>query len=229
MNIKLLKRLPPLILLVVVCSGAFAQDESKFSAGAKVLGNVTKFQKTDYALGYGAGGFANYQILDFLGVRGELLYVSTATGLDSYTSDLSAIGMKSVTYKSRTLRFNSLEIPVLVQYSLPLMESLSPKLYAGGSYSWNFAVFENNDKTYVTGDNMSYQYKNTYENVGSTFKQYNTSLIGGVQVSFDVINIDLRYQQGFPDLKNFNTLGSDVPLGDFKSRTLTVSVGMKIF
>jgi hypothetical protein len=232
MNLKYLRPLLSIVLLLTI-SLASAQDEAKFSAGVKVLGNMNKFEKADLAFGYGAGGFANYKVLDFLTARAEVLYVNYAAGLQNYSKDMSSIGITSINYSNRTLRFHSLEIPVLAQVSVPFMESLNPKFYVGGSYAYNFGVYETSDRNYLTtnesGAKEAHEFKNRSENVTSSFSKYNTTAIVGAQVSFDMVTVDVRYQQGFPTLNNVNTLGSNNNLGSFKSRTLSLSVGFKIF
>lgn len=213
-------------------SESSADSGSKFSFGAKALTNFSKFKNTDIGIGYGGGGFAQFKPSDALSFRAEVLYVNYAVGLDSYKTDFTSGSFSRIDYSNRNLRFNSLEIPVLVQYALPFMESLSPVVYAGGAYSYNFGVFEVTDKTYfstgTSGEPQTHTFKNRYDNVSSRYKEYNVSVLGGIRVSFDPIFVELRYQQGIPNLNIFSS-SSYSQLNNLKSTTLSVSVGMTIF
>lgn len=233
MSYKFFKPILTAILIVVFANFASAQDDGSggFSGGAKVLVNANTFQKTSAAMGYGVGAYANLELLGFLTIRGEALYVSYASGLDSYVNENpEGSVIDKISYDNVNLRFHSLEFPVLAQITLPFMESLKPKVFVGGSYSYNFGVFEMSDNTFYTtninGVQVTNEYTNSSENVSSSYLPYNTSIIGGLQVSFDDITVDLRYQQGIPNLNTSNITNS---LGDMKSRTLSLSIGYKLF
>ncbi len=243
MRYKLIKPILTSILIVVFANFVNAQDANApvadaqdedsggLSGGVKILTNVNTFQKTSPAMGYGVGGFVNYELMGFLTLRGEALYVSYASGLDSYVVEYpESSSIDKISYDNVNLRFHSLEFPVLAQITLPFMENLKPKVFVGGSYTYNFGVFEISDNTFYTtninGAQVTNEYTNSSENVSSSYLPYNTSVIGGLQVSFDDITVDLRYQQGIPNLNTSNNTNS---LGDMKSRTLSLSIGYKLF
>jgi hypothetical protein len=218
-------------LAVIVCAllsaNVYAQDG--LSAGAKVVGNLNKFNATDAAFGYGVGGFATMQIIGPLSGRGELLYVSYAGSM----SDASAVsGTTTASYKNRSLRFHSLEIPLMAVYDIPFLENLNPKVAAGWAYSYNFGAFQISDNTYTvqdaSGGTRTVEYKNTSENVSSEFQPYNSSFLGSLSINFEKMHVDLRYQQGIPNLSQNNTVETSRYFGDFKTMTLSVSVGYRI-
>ncbi len=225
--------LHPIVLLVfalMLSMPTRGQDaeEQMVSVGAKVLSNMTVSNGTTSAFGYGAGGYVNLNLLSFLTVRGELLYVSHAARLNSYNESLGSGG--SVDYHHRNLRFHTLEIPILLQFPLPIMESLKPKIYVGGSYSYNFSVYEINNRAYkLTNPESTINYYGYGDNVSSYFQMYNASAIGGLSVSFDSFVVDARYQQGFPNLVKGNDLKILPYPMDYKSRIITLSLGYKIF
>ena len=218
--------------LAVLLSSTYSFGQDGFSAGAKVLGNVNKFAATEVAFGYGAGGFATMPIVGPLSVRGELLYVSYAGGMQDTTRELNVGNIQTVAQTNRNLRFHSLEVPVMAVVNLPFLESLNPKISVGYAFSYNFGVYQVSDNSYAVdqgdGTTKNYDYTNTTENVTSEFQPYNSSVLGSLSFNFERIHVDFRYQQGFPNLsQNTSEVSQSRYLGDFKTQTISVSIGYR--
>jgi hypothetical protein len=110
------------------------------------------------------------------------------------------------------------------------MKSIKPKIFIGGSYSYNFSVYEISDRTYkLTNPDGTYNYNSYGDDVTSYFETYNASAIGGVSVSFDSFVIDIRYQQGFRNLAKKDDSGLLHYPTEYKSNILSLSIGYKIF
>jgi hypothetical protein len=224
----------PFLLIAILCvlvtsSSVFAQDG--LAVGGKVLVNATKFDATNIGFGYGAGGYVSYPLFGPFSARAEVLYVSTAGSMNDKTSTFEDSYIETAFYEKRSLRFHSIEVPLMAQYNLPFLENLSLKVNAGWAYSYNFGVFQISDNTYsVTdagGSQRTLEYKNVTENVGSSFQQYNSTLIGGVSANFEKFHVDIRYQHGLINLSHMN-VESSAYYGNYKSRSLSVSVGYRI-
>jgi hypothetical protein len=214
---------------VMTSSSVFAQEG--LAVGAKVLGNANKFDATGIGFGYGAGGYVSMPVLGPLSVRGEVLFVSTAGLMDDKTTTFEGGGVQAAFYEKRNLRFNTIEVPLMAQVNLPFLTNLNLKASAGWAYGYNFAVFHISDNTYnivdAAGNARNVQYKNVSENVGSSFEQYNSTLIGGVSANFEKIHVDIRYQHGLINMSRMD-VESSAYYGNYKSRTLSVSVGYRL-
>jgi hypothetical protein len=89
------KSIQPIVLLVFALMLSMPTrgqdgDEPKISGGAKILGNTSFSKGTTSAFGYGAGAYINFNLFSFMTIRGELLYVSYASGLTSYQDSLGS-------------------------------------------------------------------------------------------------------------------------------------------
>jgi len=216
------------IAILLLSPKVYGQDG--FSAGAKVIGNVTKFGATNPGFGYGVGGFATLPIVGPLSVRAELLYVSYAGTTDDITKPVDLGAIESVTYKNRNLRFHSAEIPVMAVVNLPFLKSLNPKVSAGYAFSYNIFVYQISDNDYsakdANGAAKTYSYTNTTENVTSEFAPTNSSVLGSLSFNFERMHVDLRYQQGLVNLTQSNAETGRYP-GDYKSKTISISLGYR--
>jgi hypothetical protein len=229
MKIRFSFLLTAIVCAVFTSSNLFAQDG--FALGAKVLGNATKFSATNIGYGYGAGGYASMSLLGPLSVRGELLYVSTAGVMDDKTTTFEDSGVESATYENRNLRFHTIEVPIMAQVTLPFLSNLNLRVNAGWAFGYNLAVFHISDNTYnildATGGARSVKYNGVAENVGSSFEQYNSTLIGGLSANFERIHVDIRYQHGLINLSRMD-VETSAYYGDYTSRILSVSAGYRL-
>lgn len=249
---KQIVKLPLVILMFMAGSLLQAQDEDgssssddtggvgeggvgEISVGAKVVGQASKFEDSKMGLGYGVGAYATYQPLSFLTIQVEVLYAETAGRLDDYSTTNSLFD--STEYTKRTLRIRSLEIPVIVRYGLPFdLFGMSTNVYVGGAYSYNMSVAEIEDKTHYYNDGvnvLSSDFKNSRNNVSSNYTPYNMEALIGFGVNLDLFGmpaqIDLRYKQGFQNLSRLNTLPVEGGTFDFKSRVISLNLGVNLY
>lgn len=225
---------------IVLCAGtSFAQ----LSVGAKVGANINKFEDTARRLGYSAGGYASYDILDFLTLRAEVQYLSYAAGLDSYDESFEGY---SVTHENRNLRMHTIEIPAMVHIKLPFKEDNAPTFYAGYAYGYTLAAFLIEDRTYsfeqATQDSPpldtvepatdDYTFKNRYTNITSSINKFNSSILFGFTYTFDAgmpITINLRYQRGLIEMNNIGSFNSPGNPGSLMNRMYSISLSTKLF
>lgn len=207
-------------------SSSSTKSAGDFSFGAKGLVQATKYQDSKLGAGFGIGGFAAYQIFDFLSVQGEVMYVESSGKFDDMTE--ASAYFDSTTYSNRVLRFQMVEIPVIVRYDLPFG---GLNVYAGGSYSYNIAVSEITDKTHFYNDGESSDFKNVRKDVSSQYESYNAEAVIGIGMSLELFglpsHIDLRYKQGF--INQARLIPLDGSSSDFKSRSLSINLGISIF
>ncbi len=96
------------------------------------------------------------------------------------------------------LSFKSLEVPVIINYNLPLAEDLHPKLYAGFVYDYILKIGDNAES--INEKPLSYEYIDKRKSVAD----YGALLgIGGYyDISMLSITYDIRYSMGYSDLLN---------------------------
>lgn len=218
--------------------------QAQFTAGAKLGGNLNKFEETERRFGYSAGGYASYDVLDFLIIRAEVQYLSYAAGLDSYEESLEGY---TVAHENRNLRMHTIEVPAMLHFKLPFKKDNPPTFYAGYAYGYTLAAFLIEDRIYSfeqtpqqdfspsdTSDPIteSYTFKNRASNITSSINKFNSSLIVGFTYSFDAglpITIDLRYQRGLIEMNNLGSFDSPVNPGSLMNRMYSIALSAKLF
>ena len=158
---------------------SFAQDQDAGGAtggglmggdlaiGAKVGANFNQFTQPGTSAGFSAGGYARYQILDFLEVQGEIAYSLQGGARREFTRDFSGLPgpgsvgvidgpVSAVQYINRNIVLNNIAVPISARLTLPELNggAIVPKFIVGGSYSYNFAAFELHDQMYYFNDGV---------------------------------------------------------------------------
>ena len=212
---------------------AFAQDEINIDGtsgtvdlviGAKVGVNFNQFSQPLTTIGGSAGGFVRYQVLDFLEVQGELIYSLQGGGRMEFSRDYnlstgSGSGGSSfdgpidyVQYVNRTVLLHVVEVPISARLGLPELNggAIVPKLIVGGSYSYNFAAGEKNDKIFNFVNGTRGLVSDTYDNVSANSFPHNFSLHAGLALDFNladakVFTMEFKYRQGLSNLNQVET------------------------
>lgn len=183
-------------LIAITCSvKTNAQQSSILHLGVKGGGNFTKTSTSSditgkYDFGYQAGAMARVDI-GSLYVQAEALYNKRKTSYETNTG-------------SQKLKWNAIDIPVLVGYKVINNQDYNVRVFAGGVYSYAF------------NSNISDALTDSFKK----FDKSNIGITGGIGVDYKNFTVDLRYETGLSNLSK-----------DFKSKPhgFSVSVGYFIF
>ncbi|MGK7393444.1 MAG: outer membrane beta-barrel protein [Candidatus Cyclobacteriaceae bacterium M3_2C_046] len=184
--------------------------------GPKVGGTFNQFQQPGAMLGVAIGGFANYELLDFMAVQLELMYMQQGGGREAYLRDYTAIGgpVNSVVFLNRYVKFHNIEVPLMFKFTLPDHKEgeLVPNLLVGVSYGFALAAFEHHDKLYYFGEDAvvdEAMRSNELENVGSNYEQHQFGFNVGFSLDVKlndgkVFTPEIRYRGGLNDVNLIN-------------------------
>lgn len=180
-----------------LCIGA--SGLAQVTVGGKGGINFNSFignKRYDVVPGFNVGGFAKYQVLDFLNVRAELLYSQQGGNLLDYE-----VLAPELRHSQAKLIFHNVQLPVIAELGLPSLkdERLQPKLLLGGYYSYAVSVRERfvnvvNVKGYPT-----IEYKGS-SNVSEDYYRGQYGVLLGLAAEVDIfglpVALEFRYQQG---------------------------------
>jgi hypothetical protein len=219
-----------LLMMLVSMSSATAQ----ITIGAKVGANMNQFTQPGTTVGLNVGGYGSYVVSPVVTVKLEPQYSQEGGGRPDYSRDYSQISdnIQAVHFINPSVLFHNLQIPLLVELSLPEFseETVKPKLILGGSYAVVIAATETHTKRYEfipdTGgsssssgsDPLSDPYPASIdvgyqrENVTDNYARNQWSLFAGMGLEFKsgerTFSFDVRYRQG---LNNLNLLRFSSP------------------
>ena len=146
-----------------------------------------------YALGYHAGVFTRLDISKFY-LQGELLYSQKRSKIENST------------FGNQKVKWNSIEVPVLVGYKILKSDDVALRIFGGGVYSYVL-----NDKTSVLKE------------VSQSFQRFDRSNIGyqaGAGVDLGRFSFDLKYEGALTNIsKEFKE----------KPNSFQASIGFMIF
>lgn len=192
------KIIASVILLIALTGVANAQ---RLTVGGKAGANLTKITgmafKEEYNLGYHVGAFAEIDLNQKWGIQPELLFnqVNThpASGIDSVLNNWQN--------NTTDIQLQYLTIPILLRYNAGSLVTL----HLGPQ----FGIITSKDKT-------------LWNNGKQAFKSGDFSMVGGVQLNFNVLRVYGRYNIG---LSNLNDVGTQ---DKWKSQQLQVGVGLAL-
>jgi len=183
--------------------------------------------------GYTAGLSIHYKLYKNFSIQLEANALQQGGRLIQYI-DLTWMGLpesfqtKNVTNSSYAL--NSIDIPVLINYTLNLKQNWKPSLYIGGSYSYTYNVTENYQKTgdLLPGEGIISTVSSS-RNSTSRFNTNRANLIVGANVKLPLSNklqflIDMRYMNGLtPAIEKYSYMdkigfGTDLRTNSFLSK-----------
>ena len=207
--------------------------------GAKMGVNFNQFSQPGTSIGGSAGGFARYQVLDFLDVQGELIYSLQGGGRMDFNRDMYYGGydgpISYINYVNRNIYLHNIEVPVSARLTLPELNNgpIVPRLILGGSYAFNIAAFETNDKIIYFTDGTSSIVSNTSENVRGDYFPHNFSAHAGIALDFVVANgnvftMEFKYRQGFNNLNGVSTIITELT-ERLHSSSFSINFSYRIF
>jgi hypothetical protein len=217
---------PQLKLLVVAACLCTTLAHAQIQIGPKAgvnLNHTALFKRSTYALAFNAGGFARYDLTDFLNVQAEVVYSQLGTG---YTSGYYYY-RPSIYRDDVDVTFHTVAIPVFITVTLPSLAeaSVTPRLLAGAEYAYAIKITESYRNIY-SYRNDQVKSSRTSTDVTDNYDSHNIGLVLGAGASMELFGkktfIDLRYRTA---LAKQNT-----PL-DTKERfkTLSLNVGVILF
>lgn len=191
-----------LLLLVgvtMVVKEARSQTNSPVHVGFKGGANLSDLSfsgsnmDSKYSVGYHAGVFTRLDIARFY-LQGELLYAQKRSKVE-----IAALGNEKV-------KWNTLEVPLLVGYKVYQSEDINFRVFGGGVYS------------YVLNERTS-----MLKQLSESFREFDRSNIGyqaGLGVDFGRLSLDLKYEGALTNIS-----------GEFKSKpnSFQASIGFAIF
>ncbi|HEX8277468.1 MAG TPA: porin family protein [Segetibacter sp.] len=192
------KIIASVILLIALTGAANAQ---RLTVGGKAGANLTKITgmafKEEFNLGYHVGVFAEIDLNQKWGIQPELIWnqVNThpASGIDSVLNNWQN--------NTSDIQLQYLTIPILLRYNAGSLVTL----HLGPQ----FGIITSKDK-------------NLWSNGKAAFKSGDFSMVGGVQVNFNMLRVYGRYNVG---LSNLNDIGAQ---DKWKSQQLQVGVGLAL-
>lgn len=176
---------------------AFAQDQPRIQIGIKGGSSLNKLNMDladlddKYALGLHAGGMARVNFGSAY-IQGEALFSKRKAAL------------KPQGQTETKLKWNAIDIPVMVGYKIIQQQDMNLRVFAGAVYN------------YTLNDNLS-PLKAIKEGV-KHFDKSNVQFTGGLGVDIQKFSVDLRYERGFSDLS-----------AAFKSKPQAFSIGVGYF
>ncbi len=169
---------------------------AQIAVGPKAGINFNSFRgnnRYDVVLGYNAGVFAKYPLLDFLTLRGELLYMQQGAKLEDYT-----IFVPELRRTNSRLEFNNLQVPILLEFGLPQLteEDIKPKIIIGGFYSYSLSTREVHTSITRISNYYPLDYKGT-TNMMNAFERSQYGIIGAiageVKIFSTPVALEFRY------------------------------------
>ena len=207
--------------------------EVGFAGGLAVNNFLSGQPHTGSNTGYTAGLSVNYKVFKNISLQLEANFLQQGGRLILFKDDTrlglpESLETKNVTNSSYTL--NSVEVPVLVNYTFPVKQAWKPSLYIGGSY---VNTLNANEKYQKTGDLLPGEdIIATISGSRNSTASFNTSKVNfiiGANLKLPLtakllLLIDMRYLNGLtPSRENYSYMdkvgfGTDVRANSFVSR-----------
>jgi hypothetical protein len=244
---KLLTNFYALLLFCVITN----QVNGQISLGAKTGVNLNQFRQPGTTMGANFGIYGSYQINSFLTIKLEPQYSQEGGGRPDYYRNYSEISndVYSVQFINPSVRFHNLQIPLLVEVTLPELtdQTIVPTLIVGGSYAMALASFEQHLKRYAFNNsinNYDFSYMDVAyqrDNVLDNYSRNQWSLWFGmgmkVKTGDRTFGFDVRYRHGLNNLNrlrfaspgNNDDFGVAGTGGKLFSSSLSLNFSMSIF
>jgi len=218
-------------------SSALANSSAKFELG--IAGGLSVNQFTDGQpqtgtnTGFVVGLSLDYKIYKQWSLQVEANFLQQGGQLLTFKDDTrlglpESFATKNV--RNSSVHLNSLDIPLLIKYTVPLQKDWVPQFYAGGSYAYNFNVSDNYQKSgnLLPGEDVIATVSDS-ENVSRYYKKDRLNLIVGADLHLELFSnlkllLDFRYVSGVsPARKHYSYMekvgfGSDIRSNSFISR-----------
>lgn len=228
MRKKVLFILPVFTIILALSIGKTQAQKLLVGAKGGLNYSTTATNSTYYDLrsGYNAGLFAEFKPMESLPISFALEVHYLTFGANKIEKGLLFDENEPLYdywfnqyYKNTNIRFNSIDIPLLVKLNLPIMDKLSPSIYIGSSYTYILKTDAINEYE----KNIDQTSENKFDINDRVVESTYSGIIGlgsKIDMSLLVLTIDVRYRMGFGGLNNY--LGKT----DFNSRSLQVMIGV---
>lgn len=208
------------------------------SAGL-ALNRFTKGQpNTGQNTGYTAGLSVSYKLYKNFGLQLETNFIQQGGTTITFKDD-TRIGLpesfetKHIRYSSYAI--NSIEIPLLINYTFHIKQSWMPTVYAGGSYAYAYNITESYKKTgdLLTGEDVIATVSNTRD-ASSEFKSSRLNFVAGANLKLPLTSklfffVDFRYINGLSPVRENYSYMEKIGFGsDLRSNSLVTKLGMVI-
>lgn len=202
----------PLYIILSLCAFLCAShfSSAQFLTGAKAGINFNSFRggkEYDVVPGFNAGAIVKYPFLDFLTLRGEILYMLQGANLYDYTVLPGELNRSRV-----RVAFHNLQVPLLAELGLPSLagDNLQPKLLLGAFYSHNFYARESYNNIARVYGSRTVQYDG-HSDITSQFNRNQFGLIAALATDFKAfsrhVSLEFRYHY---NLNRANQPGTQV-------------------
>lgn len=215
-------------------TGKFLDSLEVGVAGGFSLNRFTKEQpQTGFNTGYTAGLLVSYRLVKDISLQLEVNSLQQGGQLIRFKDDTrfdipESFDSKNV--KNSSYKLNSIEIPVLIQYTFKLKQSWKPSVYAGGSYAYTYNVTEKYQKTgdLLPGEDIIATVSGS-QSVNDMFNKTRFNLIVGANIKLPLVDqlmllVDFRYLKGIsPAREDYSYMekigfGSNIRTNSFLSR-----------
>jgi len=196
---------------------------SRYCYGVKFGPSFNQFSQPGSFIGFNVGIFTKYKVSDVFSPRVELLYSTQGGARNDYTKTYAdgdpinpTTSVTSITNLNPYVTFNSIEIPLLAEFSFPEMAGLAiqPKMIVGGSFSRAISIVETKTQRYNYSNGNSVDVGYAREDVSAVYSPNQISAIGGLGLQFATprrtFNLELRYRQGLTQLNNYVNSSSGI-------------------
>lgn len=196
------------LFIVFFIAFSLQQALAQIAVGPKAGYNFNSLRgnhKYDVVPGFNVGGFAKYQMFDFMLLRAELLYMQQGANLNDYE-----ISVPNLQRNDAKIKFHGIQLPVMAEFQLPSLseDDVKPKLWVGGFYSRTLYVRETytNIAKVPSYDPVTYS---GHSNVTDLFNASQYGIIAGIGGDVKVfsypVSLEFRYQY---NLSRANKAGS---------------------
>lgn len=246
----MIKSISKIICVISFCVLSLSVS-AQIETGAKTGISFNQFSQPGTIIGTSLGIYGSYRINPFLSVKLEPQYSQEGGARPGYTRYYYEISndIHSVDFINPSVRFHNLQIPVLVQATLPDLadESIAPVIIAGVSYAMTISAKEQHTKRYnfsgeydPFGASPSLDVAYQRENVTDNYARNQWSAWFGMGLQFKTGErtciLDVRYRQGLNNLNllRFASPGSeDFPVpgtgGKLRSTSVSINFSMSLF
>ncbi|RYY08071.1 MAG: PorT family protein [Sphingobacteriaceae bacterium] len=209
------------------------QLEVGVSGGLSLNSFATAQPQSGFNTGITAGLSVNYKFFKGLGLQLEADFLQQGGQLIRFKDDTryglpESFETKNV--KNSSYILNSIEIPLLVNYTFNIKQTWEPTIYTGASFAHTFNVTENYQKTgdLLAGEDIIAT-ANGSQNVTGVFKSNRVNFIAGGNIKLPLyarmqLLLDFRYLAGITAIKNNYSymdkagFGTDVRTNSFISK-----------
>ncbi|SDF77952.1 Outer membrane protein beta-barrel domain-containing protein [Pedobacter terrae] len=215
---------------------------SKFEIGIAGGLTVNKFSngqpQTGINTGYVAGVLVTYNIYKQFSLQLEANFIQQGGQLLTFKDD-TRFGLPedftTKNVKNSSVHLNSLNIPLLLRYSIPLKKDWKPAVYIGGSYAYNFNATARYQKTgdLLPGEDIISTVSDS-ENVTSRYNRDRINLLIGADLRLPLFSkvkllLEFRYLAGATPARESYSYMEKVGFGsDIRSNSFVSKLGLLI-